>query len=233
MIVPKKIVKKYPDGLKIFKDIDGYYKSILTYKKDIVTPVGKEITPKIIWKLQTYEQFTIHRVLDFIETIISSWKKFRPSIAFILNRAMIENVVILYDSIWRIDRLLNENKKNEIDELIMKVIFGSKVRDEEKYKATNIITILKRINKTFPGIWETYESESEFVHPNRDALIGLYGHVEEDGEYMTCNIDNKFGVDESTIKLFFKSFVANIGLFDLTLSELNQLYDLLFKFYDS
>lgn len=48
------------------------------------------------------------------------------------------------------------------------------------YKSINIVTILQKCDKKYPGIFEIYEGLSESAHPNYEGLSGGYTDVDHD-----------------------------------------------------
>lgn len=57
------------------------------------------------------------------------------------------------------------------------LLFGS--RDQStKHKSLNIITVLGKCNKRYPGLLSIYESLSESAHPNYEGMLAGYSAVD-------------------------------------------------------
>jgi hypothetical protein len=178
--------------------------------------------PKIVWKFQTYEQFCIHRVADFVETIFDSWTRRKPAISFILQRAILEHAAVLYDTAEKLGKLISEKNFSEIDQLALRTIFSNRIDKDSPFQSTNIMTVIDRVTKTITHTRKVYDIYSEYVHPNRDALLSLYGEIQPDE--ITCKIRSDLRFEESTISIAFTGLFANLDLFTLAVNNLNSLY---------
>ncbi|MBN1998765.1 hypothetical protein JW935_14495 [candidate division KSB1 bacterium] len=232
LLVPENVRRKAAEYKDIFDKVDSHCKNILARKKKIVTASKRNNVPKIIWKFKTYEQLSIHRVLDFVELCHHAWMLEKPASSFILKRAILENAVLLYDTVIRLKPLLTKDAFYEIDSIAMEILFSNRTDRTSPYQARNILTILDHIEKIFPGIRQIYNYSSEYAHPNRNALLGLYGKI-KNGE--KCYIDHRNGFTKLNIMLFYKGLETNLSLFMLAIKELDLFLPDLFslaRYYD-
>jgi hypothetical protein len=57
----------------------------------------------------------------------------------------------------------------------------SSIREEDlEYTAVNVLTIVQRVAKDYPGIWDLYETLSEFAHPNCAGMGGIFTELDEE-----------------------------------------------------
>lgn len=78
---------------------------------------------------------------------------------------------------------------HEFSHLTTRQVAGSK-NDPEQVKAVNVITMLDKAEKRYPGLRSTYDSLSESAHPNFEGMIWGYSKVDHD-EYET-NFSNRW-----------------------------------------
>jgi hypothetical protein len=161
-------------------------------------------------------------VADFVETIFDGWAKRKPAISFILQRAILEHAAVLYETAEKLKELISEKNFGEIDQLALKTIFSNRIDRDSSFQATNIITIIDRVDKTITHTRKVYDVYCEYAHPNRDALLSLYGEIQQDK--VTCKIGNDLLFNESTITNAFTGLFANLDLFMLAINNLNSLY---------
>ena len=226
MVFDKNTQDFYPEGKDLFAEVDELYANLSNRKEDVVSPfvqlVGNDaITPKIVWKWQTYAQYCLHRVCDLVEGIALAWEHKKPAMAFILNRAIMENTALLYDIVRKLQKHLKDKNFQEIDDLIIGTLFASRL-ENPRFKATSILTIVNRINKEIPGFQDVYDLLSEITHPNHDGVLGLYGKIDDDGH--TCRIGTEIGVTKSSINRSLLALVGHLNLLVIALDLLNDEY---------
>ncbi|GHT47369.1 hypothetical protein FACS189440_07660 [Bacteroidia bacterium] len=134
---------------------------------------------KIPYKVHLLSELMNCRMLDCCESVNLLIKKnhILPSVALI--RAAFENIAVLNRVVLSIRKSLESNLLSDnFDELIMKIIFGT--RYDEDVKAINILTQLDMLDKGYQGIRKFYDDLCEFVHPNWDGVEGSYSILQED-----------------------------------------------------
>jgi len=227
MKIPANVKKDAPHLKSLFQKIGEFGKSLESRRKKTVAVVGNPLIPKIVWKYQMYEQFIIHRSCDLIEASLDAWHKKRPTISFLTTRALIETVAMFFYVIKQLNDLLNEKDFQKIDHLIMESLFSTRLENYLPHKSKNILTIIDKVDKDANGIRKTYDSLSEFAHPNSDALLMLYGKIQED---YSCEISSKNGYNRSTIESGISGLAATLGVLEIALQNLGNLYGPLQEF---
>ena len=222
MTIPENVRQLAVEDQKLFDKIDHQCREIESRKKKRITLSSKNPIHRIIWKLKTYEQFSIYRVADLTAVIFQCWLHRRQAASFILKRAILESAATLYDMVDRLKPLISEGKIEGIDQLVMNVLFSNRVDKDSPFHAYNILTTLDHLEKTFNGIRRIYDYSSEYAHPNSDALLGLYGVIDADSS--TCHIEQDKSFTKENISLFFGGLETNLSIFIIALDELNTLY---------
>ena len=110
--------------------------------------------------------------------------------ARILLRSAIETLAILI--------FLNQRTKSvasrdysffEFDELTMQLLMGSR-NGGTNQEAINILTVLTKADKQYPGILSMHQRLSESAHPNFDGL--LYTYSESNPEKLETHFSNRW-----------------------------------------
>ncbi len=83
-------------------------------------------------------------------------------------------------------------------------------RDESSpYKSINIITILQKCDRKYPGIFEIYEGLCESAHPNYEGLSGGYANIDHENHitHYTNKWRDLFGASQNNgIALCIETF---------------------------
>jgi hypothetical protein len=90
----------------------------------------------------------------------------------LLTRAVFESTAL----IWRLKAILDDRHKytsGDLQDTLERMLLGWK-NDPEFPQAFNILTVIDRLDKQFPGVRERYDELSEFAHPNWSGVFGLF-----------------------------------------------------------
>ena len=68
---------------------------------------------------------------------------------------------------------------HSFDEKTTRLLAGGR-NDEEYPSAINILTVLEKCDKRYPGILMIYEGLSESAHPNFEGLMGAYSDIDHE-----------------------------------------------------
>lgn len=92
----------------------------------------------------------------------------------LLTRATLEGAAI----VWRLKDLI-ENRSSispgELDAKLMNMLMGS--RTDVDFPAQNILGMLDRLDKKFPGMRRGYDTLSEFAHPNFNGVARSFSKI--------------------------------------------------------
>lgn len=100
--------------------------------------------------------------------------------ARILLRSAFETLAVLI----HLNQLMRKVVSGEIDFHVFSdktttLLLGS--RDESTpYKSLNIVTILQKCDRKYPGLFEIYEGLCESAHPNYEGLSGGYSKIDHE-----------------------------------------------------
>jgi len=129
----------------------------------------------------------------------------------LLTRAVAESAAF----VWRLHELLKTRATRDPDELnktVLAMIAGWK-NDPTFPQAINILTLLKHMDKTIPGAEASYNSLSEFAHPNWSGVAGLFSEI--DRENYVTRFGRGWPKTERVKEMAANLLVASLELFHL------------------
>jgi hypothetical protein len=97
-------------------------------------------------------------------------------VAAILTRAITENTALT----WKLKEILDTRAGKTAEELntvLMRALAGSKIW-EDTPDPFNVLSCLDRLDKIVSGARATYDSLSEYAHPNWRGVVGLYSKTD-------------------------------------------------------
>lgn len=98
--------------------------------------------------------------------------------AALLTRAVMETVALC----WKMLDLLRQRDKNsagELNDLLMRAVSGARNWDQVP-KAYHVMDLVRGVEQSVPGYLASYESLSEFAHPNGQGVFGLFGTIDKE-----------------------------------------------------
>ncbi|WP_024341217.1 hypothetical protein [Bradyrhizobium japonicum] len=139
-------------------------------RRQTISVSGHLARSKIAWKIETFAEAVLYRLVALAEGTALSWNAAIPLPAFLCTRAIVETVALLVDFEARTAKLLEAEDLKGLDELTMNRIFSSRdeewVRAEPKFKTVNVMTHIEKLDRLLPGALGHYERLSERCHPN-------------------------------------------------------------------
>jgi len=173
-----------PDHPERLDEANSLLEYFLSKRQPVITRQTLPISTPLGLNLQGYLQLTVHRVVDLCEGICESWNSRRPSAAFVLVRAVVENAVAFNDVTEHIASSVKRKDLDEITPLIERRLFGGK-GIQASYPVPNILTSVNKIAKSIPLFRFVYDEMSEYVHPNFNGMMGLYGIIDAEAISVT------------------------------------------------
>ncbi len=98
--------------------------------------------------------------------------------ARILTRCALETVGMFVYLNDQLDEVLSGKLDfHKFDAITRQLLLGKRL-DAAKYKSINILTVLKKMDRRYPGVWGIYEMLSESAHPNFDSTCNGYSKID-------------------------------------------------------
>lgn len=145
---------------------------------------------KATWRTYVLRQTCFWRIQDLLAQSVLLHQQGHGLGARILLRSATETLAILI----HINQLMNRVLAGELEfedygDRSARLLAGSR-NVAEGPEAINILTILKHVDKRYPGISEFYANLSETAHPNWDGLANGYSVTDRDN--LETHFSNRF-----------------------------------------
>jgi hypothetical protein len=139
------------------------------------------------------------------------------AVAAILTRSVMENAALT----WKLKDILDKRASKSPEELnsaLMRAVAGSKTW-EEMPDPYNVLSCLDAVNKTIDGARQTYESLSEFAHPNWRGVLGLYSKADKEKfiTYFGHGLGGSLARDQIT-----NALCAALGVFEYAYNAISD-----------
>ena len=131
------------------------------------------VKPKAPFLILTLREALAWRTEELGRNACDALRRHDLIVAVLLTRAVIENGALL----WRLKELIESHEEQSLENLhqtIVSALAGWKSVPEFP-KATNIMTHITRLARTFSDVSGVYDSLSEAAHPNWSGVFGAYG----------------------------------------------------------
>ncbi len=141
------------------------------------------------------------------ETMLRSLE---PVACAILTRANFETIAMLDRLEVTISSVEDSESNTEVLEKIGPMLFAGR-RPESFLKATNILTLVNKMNKRIADVQSAYDRLSEWAHPNMDGLMRAYSSLDD----TTMTLDLRLDRDASLVAMFSNdlALTLEIGLY--------------------
>lgn len=183
---------------------------------------------KLPFKALSLRALLIYRIVDLSEVAIYLYETNKIVSAIILTRAIFETSAVLYWLHKRLKKVVETRNLGNIDEFLMKHLFGTS-DDFIPVDRFNVLTAINHVDKGVENYRQSYDSLSEFVHPNWPGLMGAYGKT--DREKYTLYLGKDIGNVPINIALPLLACSLKMAVFSYKelenpLREFNRLCDL-------
>jgi len=213
---------KFPEtDPKLVDVVNRLYAELKAKRVSAVVPSSNPIAPKVIWMVQSFIQLTIHRAVDLFEALSVSWESSKPSVAFVLARAIIENAATIFDLQDQIENHIKLGEFTKIHEAVHVRLMGG-LDKESPILVPNILNAIDKADKKYKTFREHYEIMSEFAHPNYSGMHGLYGKIDQ--ERLTFHIKGENGINDITLSFLLYSLSVSLFVIRDSIHNLESLY---------
>jgi hypothetical protein len=153
---------------------------------------GKFLRSKIAWKLATYQQLLLHRLVALMDGAALAWN-YRCTLSAVLSaRALMETFAVLAEFELQVAWLLKEEDLGGLDALAQNGIFASRdpdwIKDNSETQARNVLHYIDKFNKRVDGFRGHYDILSERCHPNSLGHNFMFSKLDlSDGTVRFCD----------------------------------------------
>jgi hypothetical protein len=144
-----------------------------------VPAAGLTLKSKLPFKALSVRELLIHRVSALATAAVGHLEQGNALPAIILTRAIVETTAVLFCLARAIEEFLETKDAQKLDKFLMQSIVGARWPDYP-VQATNVLNLIDKVSKTIPEYRSSYDSLSEYAHPNWSGLLGIFGRIDQD-----------------------------------------------------
>lgn len=182
---------------------------------------GKKISgiSKLPFKVVALAFSLHHRAVDLAENSLRLFKGDNYLASAILIRSLMETTSLVFLTQKKINEVVESKELGEIDDFLMKGLFGGRTEDAPLTSA-NILTAIDHTDKKYDKYREMYDELSEFAHPNWHGASGLYSKSDFDGKV-------QFGknINPRSPKFILAPFLTATTVLLLTFSDFSKNFN--------
>lgn len=137
------------------------------------------LNSKLPFKALSLRELLIHRVASLATPAVELFEQQRDVPAILLTRGVVETVAVLFALHSALKSFLANHDLPAFDQFLMHSLMGSRLPDSS-HQAKNILTLIQHVEKEIPGFESSYNSLSEYAHPNWAGLLGTFGEIDRE-----------------------------------------------------
>lgn len=208
----REFVETSDKGWEKAEEMNQWLSDLGALKLNEVRVEGSLIKSKVAWKIAVLSQAYLYRLHELGESCAIAWNNQHYIASLTLARSIIETGVVFCDFDENIKRGLEQKNLDFLNDSVMKKTFSTRIEelvgDEENFKATNILTFIKKKESEIPGLEALYHNLSDCAHPNQFGHFQHYGDLDHSNGTVTFT-NGKF------LKAKFQSIVCAFFLIEL------------------
>lgn len=189
----------------------------------VIPLAGLSLNSKLPFKATSIRELLIHRMSDLASAATRQLSDGFVVPGALLTRASVETVAVLYCLNRAIEQFLESQDMDRINSFLMSSLVGARW-DDHPVQSINILTLIDKVTKELPAFRSSYDSLSEYAHPNWAGLLGSYGLIDrEKDELHLGGRDNSVGLETAsyvlagslfTFKHYYNLSAANLDQFN-------------------
>jgi hypothetical protein len=141
-----------------------------------VNAAPEGIPPEFPFKVLSLREPLLCRIVDLVEASLELCKADKGMGAAILARAVLEATAVLFALVEGVEGIAKGKDVGDFEQRLNAMLVGSK-NQKTPVDAINILTHIKKMDKTFEGILEHYGLLSELAHPNFAGVLNSYARL--------------------------------------------------------
>lgn len=167
-----------------FRDIDEAIARLSKRRLDRIEVVGPYAKSRIAWKIATFQQSVLWRVVMLARGARLCWNARNILACFILTRQLVETIALFDEFERSLVELFAAKDASGIDALVMNRMFATMdaelLKDHPESKAIQVLKFVDKLGKRYDlPIRDNYDSLSERVHPNSAGHHQMYSTTEK------------------------------------------------------
>jgi hypothetical protein len=186
----------------------------------VVDPASISLSAKIPYKATCFREALIWRAEELGRTACEHYERGDVIAAILLTRGLTETAAAVWYLKELIERQLASGIETDLDEKMMALLMGHKnLRDMPQ--AINVLKFLDRVDKAIPGFRKSYDSMSEYAHPNWAGTSYVYS--KDDRQRILTNFGRGIQPRELHAEWGLKCLVGSLQIFEFAYNEIADL----------
>lgn len=148
-----------------------------------IDPRLKNMPSLTLYQVVYLRDTLAHRIRDLSEKAVPLFESNQLIPAFLVTRALLETVALLYDLHKKILSAIDRQEITQLDEWLKRVSLGRK-NVETTITPPNILNALDSMDTEYAGVREMYDQLSEFCHPNFAGVLASYSRLNDTGNML-------------------------------------------------
>ena len=167
-------------GAEILAEARQLAESIASSLPKSVDAASLTLKSKVPFKVLSLRELLIHRVSALASPAVTLFEQGKHVPAVVLTRAVLETVTIVFALHRQLQAFLKTKDVLALDDFLMNCLMASRW-ENATHQARSILTFVDHVDKKIPGFRQTYDSLSEYAHPNWCGVSGAFGETDRGG----------------------------------------------------
>ena len=146
---------------------------LLNLRQETIREIEQNSLSLTIYLIEILRESLLQRAIEIAQGALLLYRQGLIVPAFMITRACIENTSMLHMLKTKTTGV-NVSNIHGLQEYLEKAVWGSK-NDDTDVEALNILKSVDKMSKLLPHIRQSYDSLSEFAHPNYAGVVASYG----------------------------------------------------------
>lgn len=209
---------------ELLKEATEHRNYILKNLPEKVSPEEVSRISKTALKAHVVRAVLLHRADELTKTALELYQQRKFVSCIVIVRAAFETAALLYYVCKKLGDAIQTKKVDNIDETLMKVLFGQR-RIGTEVQAINILTVIDHLDREtqIDGnscIRYLYDELCEFAHPNWNGTAGYYAHMDTDSFVTTFDQEPKELFPHDAILLPLNAALITIEDYDKEMKQI-------------
>jgi hypothetical protein len=173
-----------------FRKIDAAIERLVNRRKAKIEVEGAFAQSKIAWKIATYQQAVLYRVVALATGTRLVWNARNVLACFLLVRALVETIAVFDEFERELSVILEREDLGAMDGFVMNRTFATKdgelLQDHPELLAINVLTFIDKLQRRYDiPVRSNYDSLSERCHPNSAGHHQMYSTTNKNNGTVT------------------------------------------------
>jgi hypothetical protein len=186
-----------------------------------IDPKFSRFHSNVPFKLVSIRDALLHRLVNLGEESVVLHKN-KSLIPFLLTvRACLETAALMFSLNRYIEAALKQGSLDLLKKQLEKTALGSRNSSTE-FDSFNIMSAIKKLEKTYPGILQNYENLSEYCHPNFEGVLCSYIELSDDNSFEFSLSSERVKIGEAPLKT---ALIVGLHAYDSARASYRKLLD--------